>query len=226
MPELLGEPPTESADDRANRVPTLRATQEAACQREAAITHADVRKPRLDTAQELCAANRGQAGGGSESSADRADADPHCMRCAGGDEPQYQDATRSATIRFHMPYRLTWERDGLYRQYHGDVTIAERRASFDAICSDPRFDNLRYVITDYLEVTTYEVTTTATAEIAALHIGPLITNPRLVIAAVAVRPDVLAAIRDFIGHGFTTNPYRVFSTLEEARRWVGVPPRG
>ena len=119
-----------------------------------------------------------------------------------------------------MPYKLIWEPAGVYRQYLGDVTIAERRASFDAICGDRRFDDLRYAITDYLAVDRYEVTDDATAEIAALHIGPLKTNPRIAIAAVAVRADVLAAIRDFMRHRFTDAPYRVFATIQDARRWI------
>ena len=56
-----------------------------------------------------------------------------------------------------MAYRLVWEHRGVYRQYLGDVTIAERRQSFDAIVSDPRFDDLRYTITDYLDVGAYEI---------------------------------------------------------------------
>lgn len=119
-----------------------------------------------------------------------------------------------------MPYRLTWEPSGVYRAYFGDVTIAERRASFDAICSDPRFDDLRYTITDYLAVHTYEATSDATAEIAALHIGPLRTNPGIVMAAVTDRSDIMAAIEDFKRCGFTAAPYRVFRLLDDARRWV------
>jgi hypothetical protein len=119
-----------------------------------------------------------------------------------------------------MAYRLVWEHRGVYRQYLGDVTIAERRKSFDAIAGDPRFDDLRYTITDYLAVGTYEVTPDATAEIAALHTGPLKTNPRIVIAAVVDRPEIVAAIEDFINHRFTTAPYQMFRTLAEARRWT------
>jgi len=125
-----------------------------------------------------------------------------------------------------MPYRLIWEAAGLYRQYHGDVTIDERLASFEAICADPRFDSLHYTITDYLEVASYELSDAATAEIAALHVAPLVTNPRIVMAAVATRPDVVAAIRTFIDLGFTSAPYRIFPTLQEARRWIArqAPP--
>jgi hypothetical protein len=119
-----------------------------------------------------------------------------------------------------VAYRLTWEPSGVYRAYFGDVSIAERLASFNAILGDPRFDELRYTITDYLAVRAYEITPDATAEIGAMHIGALATNPRIRIAAVAVRPDVLGAIADLQAQRFFTQPYRVFATVEEARRWV------
>jgi hypothetical protein len=119
-----------------------------------------------------------------------------------------------------MPYRLTWEHQGVYRQYFGDVTIAERRKSFDVITGDARFDNLRYAITDYLAVNSYEITQEATAEIAALHIGPFISNPSIAMAAVVDRPEIVAAIEDFVNHRFTATPYRMFRTLGEAREWT------
>lgn len=120
-----------------------------------------------------------------------------------------------------MPYRLTWERFGIYREYFGDVTVAERRDSLERICGDPRFDDIRYALTNYLAVEAYEVNRAATAEIAALHIAPLATNPTIAIAAVARRADILAAIEEFKGYGFTSAPYRVFPELSEAREWLG-----
>lgn len=119
-----------------------------------------------------------------------------------------------------MPYRLTWEPSGIYREYFGNVTIAERRESLGVIYGDRRFDDLRYAITNYLAVQAYEVDSIATAEIAALHIAPLTTNPRIAIAAVARRPDILAAIDEFKSHGFTSAPYRVFPSLDQARAWL------
>jgi hypothetical protein len=119
-----------------------------------------------------------------------------------------------------VPYRITWEAFGVHREYLGDVTIAERRASFDEICGDRRFDNVRYAVTDYLAVKSYEVTSDATAEIAALHVAPLVTNPTIVMAAVVDREDIIAAIEDFKRHGFTRAPYRLFRSMPEARTWV------
>lgn len=119
-----------------------------------------------------------------------------------------------------MPYRITWEPDGVYRRYFGDVSIAQRRASLLAISADHRFDALRYAITDYLDVAAYEATPESTAEIAAMHIGPLFTNPQLLIVAVVDRPDILASIHEFMRYGFIKAPYRIFGTLPEARAWL------
>lgn len=119
-----------------------------------------------------------------------------------------------------MPYQLTWEPEGVYRQYLGRVLIAERTASFDAICSDPRFDALRYCITDYLGATVYEVDEVATMEIAARHVGAVYTNPGIVIAAVATDPRVIGAIEHFKALNFIPNPYCIFPSLDDARAWV------
>jgi hypothetical protein len=120
-----------------------------------------------------------------------------------------------------MPYSLSWEPRGVVRRYHGDVSIAERLASFEAICRDPRFDELRYCITDYLAAGAFEVTAAATREMAAFHLGPHCSNPRIRIAAVAQRADVVAYVRDFIAQRLAPQPYELFASLAEARRWLG-----
>lgn len=125
-----------------------------------------------------------------------------------------------------MPYTLHWEPEGVLRRFHGRVTVAERQASLAAICADPRFDRLRYAITDYLEVSDFGGTAEDNQEIAALHVAPLITNPVIVIAAVATHPAVLAGIAHFQALGFIGDqPYQVFATLAEARAWIARQPR-
>lgn len=119
-----------------------------------------------------------------------------------------------------MPYTLHWEPRGVYRKYFGDVTVAERMRSLQRICADRRFDDLCYTITCYLDVQAYEASPEDTRDAAALHIGPLLTNPRIIIAAVAVRPDILGHIDAFKATGFVRQPYRVFGTLVEARAWI------
>ena len=119
-----------------------------------------------------------------------------------------------------MPYDLDWEPVGVYRRYHGQLTDLERRTSLAAIWRDRRFDDLRYAITDFLAVTTFEEHPAATEELAALNIAPLLSNTRLVLAAVAVDPQHLRYIERIKAAGFIGVPYEVFATLPEARRWV------
>lgn len=125
-----------------------------------------------------------------------------------------------------MPYTLHWEPEGVLRRLHGRVTAAERRQSLEAICADPRFDGLRYAITDYLEVSEFGGTLDDNEEIAALHVAPLITNPAIVIVGVATDPGVLAGIAHFKALGFIGDqPYEVFATVAEARAWIDSHPR-
>jgi hypothetical protein len=119
-----------------------------------------------------------------------------------------------------MPFELIWEPRGVCRRYFGAVTVAERQRSFDLICGDPRFDALRYTITDYREVVDYEISEEATAEIAALHVGPLLTNPNIVMAAVVTDERIIAAIRHFMSLDFTPQPYEIFADEAAARAWI------
>lgn len=120
-----------------------------------------------------------------------------------------------------MPYELIWEPNGVYRRYFGHVTIEERQRSFDDICSDPRFDSLRYTITDYLGVEGYEITPQATEAIADRHVGPLQRNPNIVIAAAVLDERISGAIEHFMSLNRFSQPYRMFASVDAARQWIG-----
>lgn len=125
-----------------------------------------------------------------------------------------------------MPFSLEWEPSGVVRRFYGDVTLAERYRSLEAICGDIRFDDLRFTITNYLDVGAYQDSPRDTEEIAAYHIAPLMTNPQIVIAGVAVRGDIVDLIKRFRAFKLTTQPYEVFSTEAAARMWIGAMGRG
>ena len=126
-----------------------------------------------------------------------------------------------------MPYRITWEPDGVYRTYFGVVTDSERRESLAEICGDRRFDDLRYAITDFLEIADFIESAQATLELAAFNIAPLVTNSRLILAAVAIDPRHIEYVERIRGLGLIKAPYECFPTVAEARRWIaenaGIP---
>lgn len=126
-----------------------------------------------------------------------------------------------------MPFQISWESRGVYRTYAGHLTDAERRRSLELITGDRRFVDLKYSITDFLGITRFVEEPQVTQELAALHIVPLWTNTRLIMAAVVVDPVHLEYIRRFKEVGAVEAPYEVFPTLEAARRWIaeqtGIP---
>ncbi len=119
-----------------------------------------------------------------------------------------------------MPYQLVWERRGVYRRYFGDLTVAERRRSLREIVGHAQFDGLRYALTDYTDVGKLEDDPGAIQESAAMHIGPVLTNRQVVVAAVATRADILQSIYAFKALAPEGMRYRVFPTASEARAWI------
>lgn len=119
-----------------------------------------------------------------------------------------------------MAFELKWEARGVYRAFSGHVTVSDRRHSLQKICADSRFDDLRYSITDYLGIDGFDYSPEANSELAALHIAPVWTNPRILIATVAVDDDVVASVREFIGLGFIKTPQQIFSSAQSARDWI------
>jgi len=121
-----------------------------------------------------------------------------------------------------MPYEIAWEPAGVYRTYRGQVTERDRRVSLEVICGDRRFDRIRYAITDFLGADELVASDRATLELAALNIGPLITNPTLVLAAVAIDPAHLQYLERIKSHGFIRAPYETFPSTLAARQWVAL----
>lgn len=119
-----------------------------------------------------------------------------------------------------MSFELIWEPGGVVRRHDGHVSIAERLKSLERICTDPRFDDLRFCITNYLGVLSFESTPEAVAELAAMHIAPARTNPNILIATIAVHPDAVVAERQFIALGYIDLPHQLFSTMDDARAWI------
>lgn len=124
-----------------------------------------------------------------------------------------------------MPFELYWQPRGVVRRHVGHVSIAERRRSLELVCTDPRFDELRYCISDYLGALSDEFTPESTAETAALHIAPARTNPNIVLATVAVHPNAVASAQHFIALRYVDLPCQLFPSLSAARAWIaGLQP--
>jgi hypothetical protein len=125
-----------------------------------------------------------------------------------------------------MPYRIRWEGHGVYRRFFGVITREEFRDAYREMCSDVRYEGIRYIISDYLETEVgpdiTERDLRAQAEIERLH---FYDSPDTVQAMVATDPKIVAFVKYY--ESLRVSPYCLgdFSTVAAARQWIASNPR-
>ena len=85
---------------------------------------------------------------------------------------------------------------------------------------DPRFDDLRYVINDFLEVVSFSVTEENVLAISAIDAAAAITNPNIKIAVVAIDQQVRALAELYAASPWNAYPTKVFADIAAARAWL------
>jgi len=125
-----------------------------------------------------------------------------------------------------MPYRIRWEGHGVYRRFFGIITQAEFREAYAEMCSDIRYEGIRYIISDYLEgqpgpdITERELRAQAKLERLRFY-----DSPDTVQAMVATDPKTVAYVLYY--ESLRVSPYCLghFATVAEARHWIASNPR-
>ena len=89
-----------------------------------------------------------------------------------------------------MSYEVTWEPRGVIKRFSALVTDNEMIQSVVDTEKDARFDELRYVINDFLGITGISMTKDSVDEISVRDRGAAYTNPNIRIAVVATHPEI------------------------------------
>lgn len=120
-----------------------------------------------------------------------------------------------------MPYINTWEETGVIKKYRGLITGSELLQSVIDIEKDARFNDIRYVLNDFLELDELILTEREVAEIAAIDKAAAITNPGIHIAIV-VNGDEHRAWASMYQDMAKDSPYviKIFDNLEDAHAWL------
>ncbi|MDP1525486.1 MAG: hypothetical protein Q8M20_06735 [Rhodocyclaceae bacterium] len=123
-----------------------------------------------------------------------------------------------------MGYEITWiHASSVIKRHFGNVIGSELMAAVAETESDPRFDTLRYVINDFRDCVSLTVSTEEIEEISAIDYAAAASNPNILIAVVATLPDVVAAANAYANDPLAAYKTRVFSSMDEARLWLGLP---
>lgn len=122
-----------------------------------------------------------------------------------------------------MSYELRWHPGGVTKYFFSIVTNDDMLLSVYESEADSRFENLRYVINDFLEIEGCDFETPIAERIAIQDRGAAFTNPNIRIAVVTTHPQVIAAAEAYAASPLNVYPTKIFSTLQEARVWLGFP---
>jgi len=120
-----------------------------------------------------------------------------------------------------MPYKNTWKSNGLYRKFTGDVSGDEILKSNFELHVDPSFQDIKYIINDFTEITSHSITNSHTEVYAQTDDIISKTKGRLKIALVvfqAEHVDMASNYRDLMQDKLFE--CEIFKTIEDARKWV------
>lgn len=123
-----------------------------------------------------------------------------------------------------MGFELNWHPKGVTKHYFGWVTGEDLLRSLEQTEADEHFDSLRYVINDFLAIDGVLMETIhpeLIEELAAIDKAASGMNPGIKIAIVATDPNVLNLAQAYVDSKFRSFPTRLFSTLAEAKVWLG-----
>lgn len=124
-----------------------------------------------------------------------------------------------------MPYRITWEDQGVYNKFWDAVDIGQIRRMMDVIGADERFDGIHYVLNDYLDVTRLSLTPAHIDEIVAMDIAQSYSNAHYYSIGVARDKNILRQLEYWTSVHINPERVALFTSLEQARAWISTQPR-
>jgi hypothetical protein len=125
-----------------------------------------------------------------------------------------------------MACEFSWETSGVVKTFSGFVTGIEFIGSAEAVAADPRFDDLLFIINDFLAIDGHSIDMEAYLQVAASRLGSARTNPNFRVAFIAsgdVARDLAAAVEP-VQLSAPFDP-QLFVSVQEAREWLDDQPR-
>lgn len=119
-----------------------------------------------------------------------------------------------------MEYALHWEPSGLLVTYSGHATCTGIIDAVRRIQNDPRWNDVDYVLHDASRCDGASYWRVNLEELAITDRSAVRTDKKVLIAAIATHPQVLALIKVYLSFRRRTHDVGLFSTLESARAWA------
>jgi hypothetical protein len=121
-----------------------------------------------------------------------------------------------------MACTLEWneKRTGVVKHFSGEVTVDDVITTEKRIVESSEFTSLRYVISNYLMVSTVKISDGERLAVKALRLGGYYSNPRIKFAFVTTDPVIRRGMENSAKDGHIIHPCKVFENFEAALEWV------
>ena len=120
-----------------------------------------------------------------------------------------------------MAHLNKWEDKGLYRQFTNNVTGREVLNINLTIQGDPRFDDIKYVINDFTQITDFDFSDIDIKRLVVTDNAAAKSNPNLKIALILTLEPLLEWANLYCEY-MKDSPYicEIFDNISDARKWV------
>lgn len=120
-----------------------------------------------------------------------------------------------------MACEMIWEPHGILFKHSGRVDMDEVTRMNDRMYGDPRFDQIRYQIADYTEVTSNLITRKDASVVGTLDRTSAVWNIKM-LNIVVTQDETFLPVVDAYFNMFQGTEWRcrVFKTLDEAYQWI------
>lgn len=122
-----------------------------------------------------------------------------------------------------MGYEIIWEPKGVVRRFSGHIDKDEILRAVARTQGDSRFDDLQFIINDFLDGSGHSVDLSEIEETAAIENAASLINSKIRIAFVAAAPEFIAQANRYSSLPLIVFPTRIFATRDDARAWLGAP---
>jgi len=124
-----------------------------------------------------------------------------------------------------MSYKLIWEDNGVKVVFENNLNNSDYLACNEEIISDPRFVNLKYIIRNYLKVTSFDVDANAVQTVASLDAAIYPKNTTIKIAIISDKIITKGLMNMFLIYfeaevKDTVWKTELFATEDEAEQWL------
>lgn len=120
-----------------------------------------------------------------------------------------------------MPYRLNWERNGVYIKLYGAVDPEDLDKVYAAVQTDPRFNQVKHQICDFLDIEEIAYSEESMAKFGSLDKAESQSKPKIKVALV-MRDNKAQALAGFYQAEMATTSWdaEIFHNVDDARMWV------